>query len=61
MSAVMAKYNRFAEKAGMKKIVEQEPPKEALAILKVLQSFDFNNQNLVSETRALEKLATLDD
>ena len=30
MSAVMAKYNPFAEKAGMKKTVEQESPKEAL-------------------------------
>jgi ABC-type ATPase with predicted acetyltransferase domain len=61
MSAVMAKYNPFAEKAGMKKIVEQEPPKEALAILRVLQGLDFNDQNLASEKRALEKLQTLDD
>jgi len=61
MSAVMAKYNSFAEKAGMKKIVEQEPPKEALAILRVLQGLDFNDQNLASEKRALEKLQTLDD
>jgi GNAT superfamily N-acetyltransferase len=61
MSAVMAKYNPFAEKAGMKKIIEQESPKEALAILKVLEGFDFNNQDLVSERRALEKLQTLDN
>jgi hypothetical protein len=60
MSAVMAKYNPFAEKAGMKKIVEQEPPKEVIAILRVLQSLDFNDQNLASERRALEKLQTLD-
>jgi len=33
MSAVMAKYNPFAEKAGMKKIAEQAPPKEAKRIV----------------------------
>jgi ABC-type ATPase with predicted acetyltransferase domain len=32
MPAVMAKYNPFAEKAGMRKIAEQPPPKEALKI-----------------------------
>ncbi len=26
VSAVMAKYNPFAEKAGMKKVAEQQPP-----------------------------------
>jgi tRNA(Met) C34 N-acetyltransferase TmcA len=60
MSAVMAKYNPFAERAGMKKIVEQEPPKEALAILKVLQGLGFDDQMLTSERRALERLRTLD-
>ena len=33
MSAVMAKYNPFAEKAGMKRIAEQAPPKEATRIV----------------------------
>jgi hypothetical protein len=61
MSAVMAKYNPFAEKGGMKKIVEQEPPKEAIAISRVLQSLDFNDQDLASERRALEKLQSLND
>jgi hypothetical protein len=61
MSAVMAKYNPFAEKAGMKRIIEQEPPREALAIHKVLESFAFNDQDLASERRALEKLQILDD
>jgi len=60
MSAVMAKCNPFAEKAGMK-IVEQEPPKEALATLNVLEDFDFNNQDLASERRALGRLQTLDE
>ena len=60
MSAVMARYDPFAEKAGMKKIIGQEPPKEALAIVKVLQSLDFKDQELVSERKALEKLQALD-
>lgn len=60
MSAVMAKYNPFAEKAGMKKIVEQEPPKEALGILATLQGLGFNDQLLGSEKCVLEKLQTLD-
>jgi GNAT superfamily N-acetyltransferase len=61
MSAVMGKYNPFAEKAGMKKIVEQEPPKEALGILATLQGLGFNDQLLSSEKCALEKLQTLHD
>jgi len=61
MSAVMAKYNPFAEKAGMKKIVEQEPPKEALGILATLQGLRFNGQLLGSEKCVLEKLQALDD
>jgi hypothetical protein len=60
MSAVMARYNPFAEKAGMKKIIEQEPPKEALAILRILRSFEFNDQDLASERRTQGKLQTLD-
>jgi len=61
MSAVMAKYNPFAEKAGMKKIVEQEPPKEALGILAFLQGLGFNDQLLGSEQCVLEKLHTLNN
>ena len=61
MPAVMAKYNPFAEKAGMRKIVEQEPPKEALAILRVLKEFGFKDQFLTSERSVVEKLQTLDE
>ncbi len=60
MSAVMAKYNLFAEKAGMKKIVEQQPPKEALGILATLQGLGFNDQLLSSEKHVIEKLKTLE-
>ena len=42
MPALMAKYNPFAEKAGMRKIAEQPPPKEALAIAEVLSKLGFN-------------------
>jgi len=42
-------------------IIEQRPPSEALAIHTVLESFEFNNQDLASERRALKKLQTLDD
>jgi tRNA(Met) C34 N-acetyltransferase TmcA len=61
MSAVMAKYNPFAEKAGMKKIIEQEPPKEARGILTTLQGLGFNDELLSSEKNVLEKLNALDD
>jgi ABC-type ATPase with predicted acetyltransferase domain len=59
MPAVMAKYNPFAEKAGMQKIAEQPPPKEALAIAEILQQLGFNIQLLGSEKYVLNKLQTL--
>jgi ABC-type lipoprotein export system ATPase subunit len=61
MVAVMAKYNPFAEKAGMHKIAEQLPPKEALAIAKVLSKLGFNIQLLGSEKYVLNKLQTLSE
>ena len=57
----MAKYNPFAEKAGMKRIVEQQPPKEALYITKILQQQGFNLQLLGSERYVLSRLQALDD
>jgi len=61
MPAVMAKYNPFGEKAGMQKIAEQPPPKEALAIAEILQKLGFNIQLLGSEKYVLNKLQTLND
>jgi GNAT superfamily N-acetyltransferase len=61
MPAVMAKYNPFAEKAGMRKISEQPPPKEALKIAETLGQLGFNIQLLGSEKYALNKLHTLSD
>jgi len=37
MVAVMAKYNPFAEKAGMIKVTERKPPKEATRIIEKLR------------------------
>jgi tRNA(Met) C34 N-acetyltransferase TmcA len=56
MPAVMAKYNPFAEKAGMQKITEQLPPKEALKIVGILHKLGFNVQLLSSEKYVLSKL-----
>jgi ABC-type ATPase with predicted acetyltransferase domain len=61
MPAVMAKYNPFAEKAGMKKIVEQLPPKEALKITRILQQLGFNTQLLSSDSYVLKRLQGLND
>jgi ABC-type ATPase with predicted acetyltransferase domain len=59
MPAVMAKYNPFAEKAGMRKIAEQPPPKEALKIAETLRQLGFNTQLLGSEKYVLNKLKSL--
>jgi ABC-type transport system involved in cytochrome c biogenesis ATPase subunit/GNAT superfamily N-acetyltransferase len=61
MSAVMAKYNPFAEKAGMKKIVEQHPPKEAKKIIDVLESLGFNIQLLGSANYISKTLLALNE
>jgi ABC-type lipoprotein export system ATPase subunit len=49
MVAVMAKYNPFAEKAGMKKVLEQQPSPEAKRVSAVLAALGFNLQLLSSE------------
>jgi ABC-type lipoprotein export system ATPase subunit len=59
MVAVMAKYNRFAEKAGMEKIAEQEPNRKVLNISEVLSSLGFNLQLLGSEKYVLDRLENL--
>jgi hypothetical protein len=55
----MAKYNPFAEKAGMQKIANQPPPKEALSIAETLRQLGFNIHLLGSERYVLNKLYTL--
>ena len=61
MPAVMTKYNPFAEKAGMQKIAEQPPPKQALAIVETLQRLGFNIHLLGSEKYVLNRLRTLNE
>lgn len=59
MVAVMAKYNPFAERAGMQKISEQPSSKKALAIATVLSELGLNIQLLGSEKYVLNELRTL--
>jgi hypothetical protein len=61
MPAVMAKYNPFAEKAGMKKIAEQPPQKEPIRIAETLSRFGFNIHFLGSLKYVLSKLQTLSE
>ena len=59
LTAVMAKYNPFAEKAGMKKILERKPPKQAIKIAETLRKLGFNPHLLTSKKYVLAKLKTL--
>lgn len=60
MVAVMAKYNPFAEKAGMKVAIYQVPGKEALKIADVLEQLTFNTKLLGSQSYVLRKLEKSD-
>jgi hypothetical protein len=57
--AVMAKYNPFAEKAGLLKIVEQKPLQDVSRIAELLIQFGFDLPLLGSERYVLEKLGNL--
>jgi ABC-type lipoprotein export system ATPase subunit/GNAT superfamily N-acetyltransferase len=57
--AVMAKYNPFFEKAGMRKIAESQPVKEACRIAELLKTLGFNTTFLRSPKQVLRKLGTL--
>ncbi len=59
MSAVMAKYNPFAEKAGMCKVADQRQSKEALQVVAVLKELGFNIELISSRTYVLSKLQSL--
>ena len=59
MPAVMAKYNPFAERAGMKKIVEQQPSKDVQKVTDTLQRLGFDLHLLGSENYVLAKLKAL--
>jgi len=57
--AVMAKYSPFAEKAGMKKIAEQQPTKNLTKITDALSDLGFNLQLLGSTQYVKSKLENL--
>jgi ABC-type lipoprotein export system ATPase subunit/GNAT superfamily N-acetyltransferase len=59
MVAVMAKYNPFAEKAGMRNVITKEAPKEALRMAETLKGFGFDLQLLASERYVRSKLEAL--
>ena len=57
--AVMAKYNPFFEKAGMRKIAGSQPVKEALKVAELLKTLGFNITFLRSQKYVLSKLSDL--
>ena len=59
MIAVMAKYNPFAEKAGMKKILESKPNPAVLEAVEKLRKLGFNPVFLSSEKYNIHQLRTL--
>jgi ABC-type transport system involved in cytochrome c biogenesis ATPase subunit/GNAT superfamily N-acetyltransferase len=59
MSAVMAKYNPFAEKAGLAKVAIQGPPKEALKVVEALEKLGFHRELLGSSRHIIETLEGL--
>jgi ABC-type ATPase with predicted acetyltransferase domain len=59
MSAVMAKYNPFAEKAGMRKVAEQLPAKEPLKIVETLEHLGFNSEFLGSTDYVFHMMRSL--
>lgn len=59
MVAVMAKYNPFAEKAGMTRVIFQTPGKEALKISQCLEELGFNPKLYGSQAYVLNRLGTL--
>jgi GNAT superfamily N-acetyltransferase len=59
MSAVMAKYNPFGEKAGMRRIVLQQPSRDAIRVSEALNELGFSPQLLGSQKYVITKLASL--
>ena len=55
----MAKYNPFAEKAGMKKVLEQKPSEEAKQIADVLSELGFDLKLLGSLKHVSDRLQSL--
>jgi hypothetical protein len=60
MVAVMAKYNPFAERAGMRRVCLHEAPKQAVNVSDVLRNLGFDLQLLTSERYVRSKLVGLE-
>ncbi len=59
MIAVMAKYNPFAEKAGMEKILEQKPAQAVFRVAEMLSGLGFDLKLLGSRKNVSDKLQSL--
>jgi GNAT superfamily N-acetyltransferase len=57
--AVMARYNPFFERAGMRKIAESEPVRNVFKVVNMLKMFGFNITFLRSKKYVLKKIASL--
>jgi hypothetical protein len=60
MVAVMAKYNPFAEKAGLRKVVEQKPLESVAKIGEMLSKLGLDLSFLSSEKYVMDRLALLE-
>jgi ABC-type transport system involved in cytochrome c biogenesis ATPase subunit len=61
MVAVMAKYNPFAEKAGMRRVTVQQPTKGLLRMARILECLGFELQLLGSRKHVADNLEALDE
>jgi len=61
LTAVMAQYNPFAERAGMKKVLVKEPTDKVVKAVERLKTLGFNPPMLASRSYNENKLADLGD
>jgi len=59
MIAVMARYNPFAEKAGMVKVAERKPARKVMKVVEELRRYGFNPVEMASKKANLEKLRAM--
>jgi hypothetical protein len=59
MVAVMARISPFAERAGMQRVLEQKPTKEALQVANAVSDLGFDLKLLGSQKHVLGKLQNL--
>ena len=59
--AVMARYNPFAERAGMVRVCEIQPSKKLLKAVELLEELGFDRRFLASERYTLQKLTAMSE